>query len=75
MLILKKMIEDNMNVDDNFIGLGSKEEEKGFSENKGFYWYEKRYEDVRLSLYDELALLNMISPQYEAQKEWYNALL
>jgi hypothetical protein len=37
--MIEKVPEDN----EKFIGLGSKEEAKGFGQGLGYEWYEKKY--------------------------------
>jgi hypothetical protein len=58
--LLRRLIEQNATVaeTEEFIGLGSKAEEEGFSEGKGYEWYEQRYGE-NLSLYDLLAVCNL----------------
>jgi hypothetical protein len=69
------MIEESLNIDEKFIGLGSKEEQIGFSEGHGYEWYEKRYNVSKLSLYDQLAICNMLTPDCPHQKEWYEDIV
>lgn len=69
------MIQKVPDNDENFIGLGSKQEAKGFSEGKCLDWYQKTYNLSQLSLYDQLALCNMLNPDYSSQKQWYQEII
>jgi hypothetical protein len=57
-----------------FIGLGSKEEQKGCYEGKVLEWFNKKFRYRNISCYDLLALCFLVEDKFDEQRSWYELM-